>query len=79
VSQNPTLRPLGRPVLCLAEQGVDEEEVARRFRRSPEMIGRTGEWAGLARPEGARAPRGDVLRPLERRVEHLAHYKLGRV
>jgi hypothetical protein len=57
VSQNPTLRPLGRPVLRLAEQGVDEEEVARRFRRSPEMIRRTGEWASLARPEGARSPR----------------------
>jgi hypothetical protein len=68
VSQNPTLRPLERRVLRLIEQGVDKEEIARRFRRSPEMIRRIGEWASLPRPAGARVPRGDVLRPLERRV-----------
>jgi DNA-binding CsgD family transcriptional regulator len=106
VSMNPTLRPLERRVLRLVAQGLDDQEIARRFRRSPEMIRRIGEWAGLPRPDAGRVPRGDVLRPLERRVlrwreretgydeigrrfhrsprfvqqvEHLAHYKLGRV
>jgi hypothetical protein len=65
-----TLRPLERRVLRLIDDGVDEAEIARRFRRSPESIGRVIELARLpgrktfhSRPEGG-------LRPLERRVLH---------
>jgi DNA-binding CsgD family transcriptional regulator len=68
VTPNPTLRPLERRVLRLVEQGVDTVDIGRRFRRSPEMIQRIGEWARLPRPDVGRAPRGDILNPLERRV-----------
>jgi DNA-binding CsgD family transcriptional regulator len=68
VTPNPTLRPLERRVVRLVEQGVDTVDIGRRFRRSPEMIQRIGEWARLPRPDGGRIPRGDILSPLERRV-----------
>jgi DNA-binding CsgD family transcriptional regulator len=78
VSQNPTLSPLGRRVLRLAEQGVDEEEIARRFRRSPEMIRRTGEWASLARPRAPALPEAMCSAHWSGAL-NMAHYKLGRV
>ena len=68
MSHNPTVRPLERRVLRLMERGVETEEIARRFRRSPEMIRRISEWAGLPGREHGRVLQGDVLRPLERRV-----------
>ena len=39
------LRPLERRVLALTEQGVPCEEVARRFRRSPDHVGRVEDLA----------------------------------
>jgi hypothetical protein len=53
-------------VLQLADDGVDHAEIAQRFRRSPEFIGRVIELAQLP----GRAPVGDggPLRPLERRI-----------
>ena len=65
---NNALRPLERRVVQLVDQGIGTNEIARRFRRSPEMINRIIAMAalpGLATEAGARAP---VLRPLERRV-----------
>jgi hypothetical protein len=55
-------------VLALREAGVDREEIARRFRRSPEFIDRVIEMARLPRhPSQAsiRPPR-HALRPIER-------------
>ena len=65
-----SLRPLERRVLALREAGVDEEEIARRFRRSPEFIGRVIEMAELPRHSGRRStPSGrHALRPIERCV-----------
>ena len=61
------LRPLERRVVQLVEDGVGSTEIARRFRRSPEMINRIVRMAALpgrvSRPAGA-----EGLRPLERRV-----------
>lgn len=65
---DPRLRPLERRLLNLAEQGVDDEELARRFARSPQHIRRV---LDLARMPGRRAPdvpRPEPLNPLERRV-----------
>ncbi len=61
------LRPLERTVLRLTEQGLDDAEIGRRFRRSPEWVARVRALAAVPRPYGHHL-RGDVLRPLERRV-----------
>ena len=63
---DPSLRPLERRVLRLAAEGVDDDEIGRRFRRSPEWARRVRVLA--ATPRGSRHLQGDVLRPLERRV-----------
>jgi hypothetical protein len=63
---DPSLRPLERRVLRLASAGLDDDEIGRRFRRSPEWAGRVRTMAAL--PRGSRHLQGDVLRPLERRV-----------
>jgi hypothetical protein len=66
------LRPIERRVVQLADGGVDNAEIARRFRRSPEFIGRVIEMAGLP-GRGVHAARHDAvedhpLRPVERCV-----------
>lgn len=66
--RNRRLRPLERRVLRLVDEGVAEVEIARRFRRSPQMIGRIIALARLPRANGPDAPKGKGLRPLERRV-----------
>ena len=65
-----SLRPLERRVLTLQEEGVEREEIARRFRRSPEFIDRVIEMAHMPRhasPDSA-PPRRHALRPIERRL-----------
>ena len=60
------LRPLERRVLRLTEGGLDDAEIGRRFRRSPDWVARVRDLAEV--PHHGPGPRGDVLRPLERRV-----------
>jgi DNA-binding CsgD family transcriptional regulator len=64
------LRPLERRVLRLQAEGQDDDEIGRRFRRSPEHIRRVGDLARLARHPSADThdDDGEELRPLERRV-----------
>ena len=63
------LRPLERRILRLAADGVPEEEIARRFRRSPAFIRRVIDLTEVPRRgRDTAAVAGDVLRPLERRV-----------
>jgi DNA-binding CsgD family transcriptional regulator len=63
------LRPLERRILRLAREGVSEDEIARRFRRSPAFIRRVIDLTEVPR-SGATASDGpsETLRPLERRV-----------
>ena len=62
----PALRPIERRVLQLEALGVERAEIARRFQRSPEFIGRL---VDLARLPLRNAPEHDgQLRPLERRI-----------
>lgn len=61
------LRPLERRVLRLSAAGVPDDELGRRFVRSPEHIQRVRDLAQLPGRTGPR-PRGDILTPLERRV-----------
>ena len=61
-----TLRPVERRILRLADDGIDDGEIGRRFRRSPEWVARV---RGLTRhPRAGTHLQGDVLRPIERRV-----------
>ncbi len=53
-------------MLALTETGHDLGEIAARFRRSPEFIGRVLALADLDRPSGAARNTGP--RPLERRI-----------
>ena len=61
------LRPVERRVLTMSEEGLDDAEIGRRFRRSPEWTARVRALSAIPRPDGHHM-RGDVLRPLERRV-----------
>ncbi len=64
---DPSLRPLERRILRLADEGLDDAEIGRRFRHSPQWVGKVRSLAALPRERGANL-RGDVLRPLERRI-----------
>lgn len=70
------LRPIERRVRRLAEEGIDNAEIARRFQRSPEFIGRVIDLARL--PGRAASSDQSVLRPIERRIlgwlQHGADY-----
>ena len=61
-----SLRPMERRVLRLTDEGVDEAEIARRFHRTPEFVGRMVGYTHL--PRTAPVDDGSVLRPLERRI-----------
>ena len=74
MTPRPALRPIERLVLRLVDEGLDDVEIARRFRRSPEMIRRITAMARLPRTAGARVVPDDGLRPLERRLLRWRHY-----
>lgn len=63
-----TLRPLERRIGRLIREGVDETEIARRFKRSPEMIRRVAAMAQLPRSGAAQSSAPHRLRAVERRV-----------
>jgi DNA-binding CsgD family transcriptional regulator len=58
--------PIERRMLRLADEGVGDEEIARRFRKSPGFVQRVRELARVPRQGGSGGP--ESLRPLERRV-----------
>ncbi len=60
------LRPVERRVLRLAGDGVDDAEIARRFRHSEDWVARVRAMAQM--PRSRSSVHGDVLRPVERRV-----------
>jgi DNA-binding CsgD family transcriptional regulator len=65
------MSPLERRVLALRDAGETDESIARRFKRSPEFIGRVARLSELRRGGGrdfGRRPGDAGLRPLERRV-----------
>lgn len=65
------LRPIERRIRRLADEGIDEVEIAWRFRRSPRFVRQILELTKVPR-DGRTAAAGpgprDRLRPLERRV-----------
>ena len=65
---NQALRPLERRVVQLVDAGIATTEIARRFRRSPEMIDRIIGMTALPGRATRAVTHGAGLRPLERRV-----------
>lgn len=74
IESRPLLRPVERLVLRLVAEGVEDVEIGRRLRRSPEMIRRIDTMARIPRTARARAVSDDGLRPLERRMLRWRHY-----
>jgi DNA-binding CsgD family transcriptional regulator len=64
------LRPIERRMRRLAHDGVPDGDIARRFRHSPEFVGRVLTLAELPARSAASRPT-PALRPLERRVLRL--------
>jgi DNA-binding CsgD family transcriptional regulator len=66
------LRPLERRVLQLVDEGFDDREIGRRFRRSPAMIRRIVGFTDIPRHDRAiqavASENSAALRPLEQRV-----------
>ena len=58
--------PIERRMVRLAEQGVNDEEIARRFRKSPSFVQRVRALARV--PRRSSGPASAALRPVERRV-----------
>jgi len=58
--------PIERRMVRLADQGIAEDEIARRFRRTPEFVRRVLVLARVPRRGDGRRP--GLLRPVERRV-----------
>ena len=82
VVEKSALRPIERRVLDLHEAGMSDEEIAARFKRSPDHIGRIIEFANLPGRRGSTSERGG-LRALERRVlrwraKGLDHREIGK-
>lgn len=63
------LRPVERRVRHLVSAGIADDEIAQRFRRSPEWVRRVITWSEVPRQAAFEAPVSE-LRPLERRVLH---------
>ena len=58
--------PMERRMVRLADEGLGDLEIARRFRRSPGFVRRVLELARVPRDGDGHRPGG--LRPVERRV-----------
>ena len=64
--QERLLRPVERRILHLTGEGIDDAEIGRRFRHSPEWVARVRALTDV--PRSGQRVQGDILRPLERRV-----------
>jgi DNA-binding CsgD family transcriptional regulator len=75
------LRPVERRMLALRAEGIEVDEIARRFRRSPQHVERVLTWSKIPRAQEPDRPEG--LRPIERRVlamrgQGLSYDEIGR-
>ena len=68
MSGTSALRPVERRVLRWADEGLDDDEIARRFRKGPEWAAQVRRLTEVDRVAPDVADSDDVLRPLERRV-----------
>jgi DNA-binding CsgD family transcriptional regulator len=66
MAAQPGFTPIERTIARLADDGVAEDEIARRFRRTPAFVERVLALSKVPRRGGGQRP--GKLRPLERRV-----------
>lgn len=76
------LRPIEARILAMREEGLDDAEIGRRVRKSPERVAMIADWAQL--PGRGRSPDRpeDTLTPIERRVVRMraegeSHAEIG--
>ena len=63
------LRPIERRILEMRRQGLSDEEIAQRVRKSPETVRRIAEWATHpARGQGVRRRDERGLSPRQARI-----------
>jgi hypothetical protein len=62
------LRPVERRVLRLADEGLDDAEIGRRFARGEAWVAQVRRLAEVDRPTTAPGGDDETLRPLERRL-----------
>lgn len=76
------LRPIETRILAMRQQGLSDEEIGRRVRKTPEHVARIAEWATLP-ARGTGTPReNDGLSAIEKRVLDLraegeSHAEIG--
>lgn len=62
------LRPLETRVLAMRQQGLSDEEIGRRVRKSPERVAMIAEWAVLPTRGSGEERSEDGLSAMEKRV-----------
>jgi transcriptional regulator len=75
------LRPIEKRILAMREAGMDDAEIGRRLRKSPERISAIAEWTAIPGRVSGRRHDG-VLSPLQTRVvamrdEGQSHAEIG--
>jgi hypothetical protein len=63
-------------MLRLVDEGVEEQEICRRFKRGPRFVQQVIELSRVSREIDGRSDR-QMLRPLERRVLHWRQQGVG--
>lgn len=77
------LRPIETRILAMRQQGMADEEIGRRVRKTPERVAMIADLATHpGRGNGRESGDGELLRPVERRVlalraEGESHAQIG--
>lgn len=74
------LRPIEKRILAMRADGLSDEEIGTRVRKSPERVAMIAEWAQL--PGRTGVERDELLSPRQRRVlamraDGLTHAEIG--
>ncbi|HEX2155311.1 MAG TPA: hypothetical protein VHL52_15200 [Acidimicrobiia bacterium] len=62
------LRPIETRVLAMRQQGLSDEEIGRRIRKTPEMVANIADWATHPGRGTTETRDGSVLSPMQSRV-----------
>jgi DNA-binding CsgD family transcriptional regulator len=62
------LRPIETRILAMRQQGISDEEIGRRVRKTPERVAKIAEWATLPARGSGETREDDGLSAMEKRV-----------